>query len=402
MKATQVPAIAAAFVAGVLCCVGAFALQGDLLSAQKKIEVKERESSAEQGRTPEESKLKDTELGSSEEIAALKPGVVLKVGDIEVSAEDILARAFEAEKLRDPNQQNVRLAYRFYIGSLLLRAEAERLGVEVTDELREKVVNGQVSQTKEQVRRAYGGGISWDDWLRSSGMNEKEFRDRVMASADNIYLKRLMVAHYESTNTSASYHQIRMLSESSASKLHSAIQAKLEANPNERTSIFQTQAALKAEVQGAITITAYEDDALPKPMKDAVFTSLNVEDMSEVIKYSDNDYRIIMLLRRTPGSTLTVEEIAEVVDANLKDREPESFAERFVAWVVRIQNRGTHRVVTRVPELREIREQSKPAKKPIEIDKKKVAQKDSAANESAPKDKAPKESAPKESGDSKE
>lgn len=305
---------------------------------------------------PKANELEDGSIGTEEELNNLPEGVMIRVGDFEVTAGDIIARAFEQESYKDSSQQDIRSAYRYYIGSLLLRAEAKRLEVEVSEELKQRVVDAQIEAIKRRVAESTGGALPFGEWLRGQGMTIKSLRDRIYQASDNIYLRKLLVTHYEETNESVTYYQIRMLSEAAAKRVLAKIDAEIAAaGPDDsKQDIFNKLGFLNNEIKGNMLIRAYPDDDLPNNIKKAVFEDLEPGAYSRVLKHSDNDWRIVFLVRRTPASNRTIDEVAATVEEDLGAVEDSTSNERFFAWVIRVQNAGNQRVLAKLPELPEL------------------------------------------------
>lgn len=155
----------------------------------------------------------------------LKIGELLKVGDKIVTAEDLLARTWDAEGLLKPEQRMMGRNIDYLQNKALLELESERLGVNITKEEVVNVTATQLENIKAQVKRSAMGTITFEQYLAQLGMTKLGLEKYIADRAKIILMKRLLVWHMKRTVDSVDCAHILVVKKSMADDIYRKVKA---------------------------------------------------------------------------------------------------------------------------------------------------------------------------------
>ncbi len=162
--------------------------------------------------------------------ATLKVNEVARVGESVITAEQMIEKINEIERVLDPDARVARAALDMLVGERLLELEADLLEAapkarEVGDEMAEIEKSWRAQHEKEDAERIAGQrqrGIatqpeSWESWLeRRTGMKASEFGTWLRGVAARNIRLRLVVGYWEVSNEHAEAWGIRCATEKEA------------------------------------------------------------------------------------------------------------------------------------------------------------------------------------------
>lgn len=308
--------------------------------------------------------------------AKLPPGVVAKVGERLISAEEVLARINEVEKTLGPPEQRLRQAYWYLMYLEILRAEARRLEMVVTEELRRETAKKQIEGAKAQLKSAHSGQLPWAKYLAEIGFTEESFEEMVYIRAEQVLLKRWLVWHWEFSTAKVRYLQITARSELEADEIVARVDAEMKqaraeiakaeaANPGEDgeitaravfwpteseyahpdlTRAFMRVATREARTTRGLTQEVFAGQPLRDEVRDLLFTKLKPGEHTGAVKLDEGVWVIVMLDARSPGSKLTFAEMRE----SLNDR-PDPNDAQYERWARAVLTSGRYDVAHRIP-----------------------------------------------------
>lgn len=270
----------------------------------------------------------------------LKSGQVMKVGSEIITAEDLLGRIWDYEQAL-PKERRYMLDSLMYLRDMaLLRLEAKRIGVEVTDEEVETETDKQLKFVKSEVKRKTMGTMTFQQWLQQQGLTEDGFRKYLSARAKTILLKRLLVHYFRNTTESLDGQHIIVKKRALADDIYK----RLEAGSDFGDLAVKYSAESSAGINKGKLPRIYKNDGtLIKEVADELW-SLKDGEYSKPFN-SDYGYHIVRRIKAYPPARS--ESFAQMRAWLFKQPNiPESWFTQWVSWVLNTQK---YPVETRIP-----------------------------------------------------
>lgn len=303
----------------------------------------------------------------------LPPGVVARVNDFTISAEDILARLNEVEKANTGKGQFIRPAYSYLMYLEVLRAEAKRLGVTTTEEERRELTRQQVDAAKAELHRRHAGQVPWERFVKEMGHTPESFEAYVYDRTEQVLLKRRLIWHWEYSCPGVGYLQFISRSEAGATKVRDEMVVKLEAvrkriaarpapppgEPTPRSLMwppgtefanvelkeeFWAIAQIKSESKRDIVHDSWLDAPLVEPVHTMLYETLKPGEISEVVRINDDMYVVVFLDRKSPGSKEPFANLKEMLDARTDPNESQ-----YQRWVMAVLRGSRYHLEYRIP-----------------------------------------------------
>lgn len=140
----------------------------------------------------------------------LEVGQVMRVGDRIITAEDLLARIGDSERLLKPEQHLVAPALAYLRDVALLELESQRLGLSITPQEVETCTQQQITNVKAEIKSSSRGLLTYEQWLEQQGLTREGFEDYIRQRAPVILRKRVLVSYFkESTESLEAWHILR-------------------------------------------------------------------------------------------------------------------------------------------------------------------------------------------------
>lgn len=266
----------------------------------------------------------------------LPPGVVARVEDAMVTAEEVLARIYALEGVPDSGPRRLPVAYQYLINLRLLELEAQRQGVEIDEDLRIKLTELMIARAKRENYRQNGGALPWKRFISSLNMSENEFRDRVYERVKPMMLKHYLVRLFELQSDNVSFSQILFRERASADTVlrqieeHRGLVTSGKADLTMR-EFFQRKAILESTTREGNS-QLYAGEPEDPDLIQALFTDLQVDGVSGIIELGEGarrTYGIFMLLNRRVGVALAFEDLREQLDKELVEFFSEEADDKF-------------------------------------------------------------------------
>lgn len=303
----------------------------------------------------------------------LPPGVVARVNDRTITAEDIIARLNEVEKANTGKGQFIRPAYSYLMYLEILRAEAQRLGVTTTEEERRELTKQQVDAAKAELHRRHAGQVPWERFVLEMGHTPESFETYVYDRTEQVLLKRRLIWHWEYTCPGVGYLQFISRTEAGAIKVRDEMVVKLEAirqriaarpapppgDPTPRSLMwppgtefanielkeeFWAIAQIKSESKRDIVHDAWADAPLIEPVHTLLFETLKPGEISEVVRVNDDMYVVVFLDRKSPGSKEPFANLKEMLDTR-----PDPNENQYERWIRAVLRGSRYQVEYRIP-----------------------------------------------------
>lgn len=316
----------------------------------------------------------------------LPVGIVARVSETTITAEQVLERLNEVEKTLSQGEQRLRRAYSYLMYLEILRAEAKRLGVTVSEDERRAIVKQQIEAAQEELRKRHAGSVPWERYVAELGFTPASFEAMVFERSEQILLKRRLVWMWEYACPSVGYLQFIARSETAATKVLEEIETKLDlarkriaargpgagdpagGDPpaksvlwpegttfahNELKDTFWNVAQLKSESRSNIVNDAWKDAPLVEPVHSLLFDKLKSGESSGVIKVNDEMWVVVFLDRKSPGTTKPYSELKEMLD-----QRPDPSEIQYERWIRAVLRSARYDVEYRIP--------GEPVRKPVE------------------------------------
>lgn len=275
----------------------------------------------------------------------LKVGEVLKVGDKIITAEDLLARTWDAEGLLKPEQRMMVGNINYLRNKALLSLESERIGNKVTDEEIAKVTKTQVANIKEQAKRASMGTLTFEQYLAQLGLTKESLNKYIADRAKIILLKRMLVWHFKLTVESIEPSHILVSTKGVADELYRKLKS-VKAEKVRETfvdlAVQRSEDASTSSMGGRLPRIWKGASPLVKPATEALWKLKNGE-FSKPIKTGFGYH--IFLRRSTKGGVSDSFQKMRPQLVEMKDVAKVDF-NNWVRWVANTQK---YKVDTRLP-----------------------------------------------------
>jgi hypothetical protein len=282
--------------------------------------------------------------------STLEVGQVLRVGNRIVTAEDLIARIREAEYgVRD--DQRLLISSLLYLrDAALFELEAERLGLVLTTEEVESCAQGQITFTKEAVKRRHQGVLVWKDWLAQNyGMTEEQFEAYVRERAPVILRRRALVNYFLQTTEGIEVYHILLAKQGEAEAVHDKLTKEPAATRNKlfedlavKDSIDTTSNLNKGRVSSRVYKNAWY---LEPPTAEAALWALKDGEVTTPIK-SRYGWHVF---QRRQTYTPQPRKFADMRDELLKATDPDPNTSNI--WVLFVGNTQKYPIEQRVPGL---------------------------------------------------
>lgn len=277
----------------------------------------------------------------------LKVGQVMRVGTKVITAEDLISRVWDFERVIPQDERVLANSLTYLRDTALLDLEAERMGIKVTDAELESVTQQQLDAIKQKVKDSSRGMLPYDRWLEQQGMTKEQFEKYVRDRAYVILMKRFLVTHFEATNDSIVCSHILVQKLERAKDLHGRLKAGEAAGKNLQ-NLFEDLAVQHSEdptagvTRGRLPQIYELDGTLEKSVAEACF-KLKDGEYSEPVQ-SSYGWHIVLRLQTVKRETKPFAEMRkELFDS------PDVNETRFNRWVRWVFNKQGYSVERRLP-----------------------------------------------------
>jgi hypothetical protein len=192
----------------------------------------------------------------------LKVGEVLKVGDKVITAEDLIARTWDAEGLIKPEQRMMIGNINYLRNKALLELESERMGNVVSEEETSSVTESLIANIKAQAKKSSMGTLTFEQYLAQLGLNKDSLETYIKDRARVILLKRLLVWHFKLTVDSIEPAHILVTKKEVADQIYRKLKT---AKAEDVRTTFEDLAVQRSEDASTVSLKG----RLPRIWKDA-------------------------------------------------------------------------------------------------------------------------------------
>jgi foldase protein PrsA len=280
---------------------------------------------------------------------SLQPGQVMKVGDIVITSEQLLARIWDAEvMIEDASKRELPRELTYLRDNALLELEARRLGgLTFTEAERNAEKEAQIKVLKAGLKERTRGMLTYEDWLKQQGMSVEQFEAYLYERTPVILMKRVLVNYFEQTEESLDSSHILVETRERALELHKRLKG---AKAEELVATFEDLAVTHSEDPGAgvtrgrLPRVYRNDGSLVIEASDALW-ALKDGEFSEPVK-TTYGYHIFMRRKTYTPKKQTLGELREsLMKAQTRQNEDDYF-NRWVRWVFNTQK---YKVERRLP-----------------------------------------------------
>lgn len=275
----------------------------------------------------------------------LEVGQVMRVGDRIVTAEDLIARIGDAERMLKPEDHLVAPSLAYLRDVALLDLESGRLGLVVTAAEVEACTQQQIENVKAEIKRTSRGMLSYEQWLEQQGFTKEAFENYLRERAPIILRKRALVGYFKEYTPSLEAWHILVRTQSAAQAIYDELKALPEAKRIER---FEELAVQKSEDSSSNLNKGrigriYKDSATLVPEAETALWAAKDNEVTAPVKSA---YGWHVFLRRQTF-TPVVKPFAEARDAMLKS--PDATEADFNTWVRHVGITQKYPIERRLP-----------------------------------------------------
>ncbi|MBX3474852.1 MAG: peptidylprolyl isomerase [Planctomycetes bacterium] len=216
----------------------------------------------------------------------LEVGQVMRVGDRIITAEDLIARIGDSERLISTDKHLVAPALAYLRDVALLELESGRLGLTISAQEAEACTQQQITNVKAEIKASSRGMLTYEQWLEQQGLTKEGFEAYIRERAPVILRKRVLVTYFrESTESLEAWHILRktnaeaqavyddLMATPAARRIEKfedlAVQKSIDTgsslNKGRIGQIFKHSATLVPAVESAVW--ALEDGAISRPVQ---------------------------------------------------------------------------------------------------------------------------------------
>jgi len=174
----------------------------------------------------------------------LEVGQVMRVGDRIITAEDLIARIGDAERMLKPEEHLVAPSLAYLRDVTLLDIEANRMGLVLTAADIETCTQQQIENVKAEIKRTSRGMLSYEQWLEQQGLTKEGFEIYLRERAPIILRKRVLCGYFAEMTESLEAWHILCRTQPAAQAIYDDLMATPEAKRAER---FEELAVQKSE-----------------------------------------------------------------------------------------------------------------------------------------------------------
>lgn len=275
----------------------------------------------------------------------LEVGQVMRVGNRIITAEDLIARIGDVERMLKPENHLVAPSLAYLRDVALLELESARLGLTIKPEEIETCTTQQIDAVKAEVKTSSRGMLTYEQWLEQQGLTKESFETYLRDRAPIILRKRALVSYFKDSTESLEAWHILVRRETDAQAIYNELKA-LAAD--KRAERFE-ELAVQKSTDTTSTINKgrigriFRDAATLVPEAETALWAIKDGEVAAPVK-SPYGWHVFM---RKQTFTPVVKPFAEVRDAAVKGTD--AGEDDFNTWVRHVGITQKYPIERRLP-----------------------------------------------------
>ncbi|MBE7491360.1 MAG: peptidylprolyl isomerase [Planctomycetes bacterium] len=234
----------------------------------------------------------------------LEVGQVMRVGSHIITAEDLIARIGDAERMLKPEHHLVAPSLAYLRDVALLDLESRRLGLVLSGEEIETCTRQQIENVKAEIKRSSRGMLTYEQWLEQQGLTKESFETYLLERAPIILRKRVLVTYFSEVTQSLEAWHILVRNQSAAQAIYDELRV-LAAD--KRIQRFEELAVQKSEdtsssINKGRIGRIYRDSATLVPEAETALWNIKDDEVAPPVKSSFGWHVFLRRLTLTPAA----------------------------------------------------------------------------------------------------